>query len=119
MKGRKLKPFVVPFMYVFLIAMLLGGVFVAEQFIRNRVFQADSTEEEVEEVVNTEEETYTEDVPVVATEPVIGRPYTNGSVKIVKNYYDYQGEESVQEDSLPKQPSYTVVPASLQIPSLR
>ena len=99
MKRRKLKSFVVPILYVLSIFMLVGGVYIIEGLISNKLFEGD--ESKVEEVIdNNVDENSTLDVPVVATEPIIGRPYNNGSVKIVKNYYDYQGEESVQEDAL-------------------
>ena len=98
MKKRRLKSFVVPVLYVLSIAVLLGGVYVVEQFITNNTLKAEETEnvqEVVEDVVEVPE-----DIPVVATDPIISRPYTNSNVKIVKNYYDYQGEESVQEESI-------------------
>lgn len=101
MKRRKLKPFVVPMMYVASIAMLLGSVYCIEKLINNSVFQSDSVEN-VEEVILDEEDTETNssDVPVVSTEPIIGRPYTNGSVKIVRNYYDYQADQESQEGAI-------------------
>ena len=101
MKKRKLKAFVVPMLYLLSIAMLIGGVFVVEEMINNQALKSDDVSEinEVSDVI-TEEEPVMTDSPVEAPEPIISRPYTNGSVKIVKNYYDYQGEESVQEDSL-------------------
>lgn len=101
MKRRKLKPFVVPMMYVASIAMLLGSVYCIEKLINNSVFQSDSVEN-VEEVIFDEEDTETNssDVPVVSTEPIIGRPYTNGSVKIVRNYYDYQADQESQEGAI-------------------
>ena len=46
----------------------------------------------LEEIIN--------DIPVVSTDVVIVRPYTNGNVKIVKNYYDYKAEAGQQEDSI-------------------
>ena len=98
MKKRKLKAFVVPMIYVLSIAMLLGGVYIIEQLITDHVMQTDESHQ-VQEVVEENEEVIP-DIPVVATEPIISRPYTNGSVTIVKNYYDYQGDEKVQEDSL-------------------
>lgn len=98
MKKRKLKPFLVPVIYVFSIAMLIGGVYFVESFISEKSLKTD-TNEVIEEEVN-QEEVVPEDVPVVATEPVISRPYSNANVKIVKNFYDYQGEEATQEDSL-------------------
>ena len=98
MKRRKLKTFVVPMLYLLSIAMLIGGVYVIENLITNQSLKSEGVSE-VREVI-TDDEPVMNDVPVIAQEPVISRPYTNGSVKIVKNYYDYQGEESVQEDSL-------------------
>ena len=99
MKRRKLKPFLVPVLYVFSIAMLIGGVYFAEKLISQQAFQ-DTDTDKVDEVIVEDENNYDNEVPVVATDPIISRPYSNANVKIVKNYYDYQGEESVQEDSL-------------------
>ena len=43
---------------------------------------------------------YKEEVPVVNSSDSIKRPYTDESVKIVKDYYDYQDEAKEQENSL-------------------
>lgn len=102
MKRRKVKKFVVPFMYVASIAMLIGSVYVIERLVNNAVFQNEEVEE-VEEVILNDDYNVDyglSDVPVVSTEVVISRPYTNGNIKIVKNYYDYQGEASSQENSI-------------------
>ena len=100
MKKRRFKSFVVPMLYLFSIAILLGGVYVIQGLITNKVFESKDVDTKQVENVEPVENTTSEDIPVVATEPVIIRPYTNGSVKIVKNFYDYQGEENVQEDAL-------------------
>lgn len=103
LKKRKLKPFVVPAMYVLSIAMLFGSVYFIERLISDNVFSSNEVEEteEVEDVINQEEEpVIVDDVPVVNTEPVIVRPYTNGNVKIVKNYYDYQADSATQEGAI-------------------
>ena len=102
MKRRKLKPFVVPAMYVASIAMLIGSVYVIEKLVNNAVFSSEDVGE-VEEVIYSSDDNeyeYHEDVPVVNTEEVIARPYTNANIKIVKNYYDYQDEASRQEESI-------------------
>lgn len=102
MKRRKLKKFVVPTMYVASIAMLIGSVYVIERLVNNAVFENEGVEE-VEEVILNDDYNIDyglNDVPVVNTDVVISRPYTNGNVKIVKNYYDYQGDASVQENSI-------------------
>lgn len=103
MKKRKLKPFVVPLMYVASIAMLLGSVYAIEKLISNSVFQSNEVEEVEDVIFNTDDDNYevnSSDVPVVSTDPVISRPYVNGNVKIVKNYYDYQADNASQEESI-------------------
>lgn len=101
MKKRKLKPFVVPAVYILSLAMLLTSVYFIEKIINNVVFKSeDVTEvEEVEDVVS-EDTDVTNDMPVVNTEPQIIKPYVNESVKVVKNYYDYQADNVSQEESI-------------------
>ena len=101
MKKRKLKPFVVPAVYILSLAMLLTSVYFIERIINNVVFKSeDVTEvEEVEDVVS-EDTDVTNDMPVVNTEPQIIKPYVNESVKVVKNYYDYQADNASQEESI-------------------
>ena len=103
MKRRKWKPFVVPMMYVVSIAMLLGSVYFIEKLVNRSVFQSNEVEA-VDTVIEEEEELLNEssssDVPVVSTDPVISRPYTNANVKIVKNFYDYQADAESQEGSI-------------------
>lgn len=100
MRKRKLKPFVVPVLYVASIAMLLTSVYCIERLIRNNVFQGEDIQNVDDVIMDDEKEDYTSDVPVVNTEPTIIRPYTNGGVKIVKNYYDYQADSESQEGSI-------------------
>lgn len=102
MKRRKLKPFVVPAMYVMSIAMLIGSVYVIERIINNAVFESEGVEE-VEEVIYREDTDWEEiinDVPVVNEDVKIGKPYINEGVKIVKDYYDYKADSASQENSI-------------------
>ena len=103
MKRRKLKPFVVPMMYVLSIAMLVGSVYAIERLVNKAVFE-ESNVDEVEEVILRNDDDYNydnnADVPVVNEDVVVKRPYTNGNVSIVKNFYDYQAEASKQEESI-------------------
>ncbi len=39
-------------------------------------------------------------MPVVSTDSTIIRPYTDSNVKIIKNYYNYNGTEEEQENSI-------------------
>lgn len=101
MTKRKLKPFVVPMIYVMSIAMLITSVFFIERIINNAIFKSEDIEatEDVEDVVSEETDT-NEEIPVVSTEPQIIRPYTNDAIKIVKSYYDYQADNASQENSI-------------------
>lgn len=102
MKRRKLKKFVVPMMYVASIAMLIGSVYCVEKIVNNTMFKS-NVDNEVTEVILDNSDTELDDknnIPVVSTDIVISRPYTNASIKIVKNYYDYQAEATNQEESI-------------------
>ncbi len=41
-----------------------------------------------------------EDIPVVNTEEVIMRPYTDSNIKVLQSFYNYKGEEKEQENSI-------------------
>ena len=41
-----------------------------------------------------------EDQPVVNTAEIISRPYTDGNVKVIQSFYNYQAESSEQENSI-------------------
>lgn len=102
MKRRKLKKFVVPMMYVASIAMLIGSVYCVEKLVNNAMFKSDNDNEATEVILNNSDTDLDDknNIPVVSTDIVIGRPYTNASIKIVKNYYDYQAEATNQEESI-------------------
>lgn len=99
-KRRKLKKFVVPMIYVCSLAMLITSIYFVERIVNNTLFKSNEIQE-VEDVVNEEDLVdSTNDVPVVNTEPQIIRPYTNGNVKLVKSFYDYQSDNKEQEESI-------------------
>lgn len=102
MKRRKLKKFVVPMMYVASIAMLIGSVYCVEKLVNNAMFKSNNDNEATEVILNNSDTELDDknNIPVVSTDIVIGRPYTNASIKIVKNYYDYQAEATNQEESI-------------------
>ncbi len=99
MKRRKLKKFAVPVMYGISIAMLVGSIYCIEKIVNNHVFQENNIETE-ENIDSISGESYSENVPTINDEPRISRPYTNGAVKIVKNFYDYQADNNSQEGSI-------------------
>lgn len=98
MKKRKLKPFLVPVVYVLSFAMLITSVYFIERIINNTVFKS----ENIKEVNKNEDEdiNISNDVPVVNTEPQIIRPYINEKVSVVKNYYNYKADNASQENSI-------------------
>ena len=101
MRKRKLKSFVVPVMYVVSIAMLLGSVYCIERLVNQAMLENNETDNVEEVILNSEEDiNQSSDVPVVSNDPIIARPYTNGSVKIVKDYYDYQADNTSQEGAI-------------------
>lgn len=102
MKKRRLKKIFVPVMYVLSIVMLVGSVYLIEGLIRNEIFKSDD-EILIEEVLNeydNEDDSFEDYIPVISTEVLIARPYNNASVKIVKNFYDYEADDVSQQDSI-------------------
>lgn len=103
MTKRKLKPFVVPMVYMLSLAMILTSVYFIERIISNAVFKSEDAVEVVEEVDNVDNEDISDvgsEIPVINTDPQIIRPYVNDSVKVVSNYYDYKADSTSQESSI-------------------
>ena len=103
MTKRKLKPFVVPVVYILSIAMLITSVYFIQGIVSSTLFKSEDAvhSEETEEVLNQDESGIEEEnIPVVNTDPQIIKPYTNEAVKIVKSYYDYQSDANSQENSI-------------------
>ena len=100
MKKRKLKPFVVPVIYVLSLTMLLTSVYFIEKAIGGTIFKTEDVEDKKDTQEVVEQEPNTNDMPVVNTEPQIIRPYVNDNVKVVKNYYDYKADNATQENSI-------------------
>ena len=92
--ARKLKKPVIYSLYGLSFFMLLGGLFLLE-INTNKL--GTSTEKDYEYVSKTGME---EEVPVISTKTMIIRPYTDADVKIVKDYYNYQGSEDEQKESI-------------------
>ena len=100
MTKRKLKPFVVPLVYVLSIAMLIGSVFVIESAINKASLKSKKVEEVNEEVETPPEVVQEETQPVVNTDPQIIRPYVDSNVKVVNNYYNKDSDNATQENSI-------------------
>lgn len=99
MKKRKLKGYVLPTVYVLVIAVLFISVsFLGSALQKELQYQDLSTDvldDDVTPVIK-EEETPTD----VTTELKIVKPFTSTSVGISKSYYDMTDDEATQENSL-------------------
>lgn len=95
MKKRVLKKSVVYSLYGLSFCLLLGGLVFLEMGNVNKTLSDNKTEDSlvsrglfdnVEKVVNSKEK--------------LIKPFTDDSVKIVKNYYDYKSDEETQKGSI-------------------
>ena len=91
---RRLKRPAVYSLYAIGISMLIGGIVLLETSSK----KLDSKNPDYQYVSKTG--ITREDIPVVNTKTTIIRPYTDSDVKIVKNYYNYQGTEDEQKESI-------------------
>ncbi len=97
MKKIKLKKPALYGIYTGLFALLLGALYYVDYSNQNLQKEADTSDEEYNYVSDLYEQ---EEVPVVGTSSIITRPYTDGNVKIVQNFYDYKGTEEEQQNSI-------------------
>ena len=100
MKKRRLKPFVVPVVYILSLAMILVSVYFIEEAINGKFFKSENLEEVKDTTEEVVEEQPVNDMPVVNTEPQIIRPFVNDTVKAVRGFYDSNADSSVQENSI-------------------
>ena len=91
---RRLKKPVVYGLYIIGFSMLIGGVFLLEANSK-KFDMKDSDYQYVSKTGITKE-----DIPVVNTKTTIKRPYNDTDIKIVKNFYNYQGSEDEQKESI-------------------
>ena len=98
MKGRKLKPFVMPAVYGICVVVFLFSMYFALKFTNSIMFSDDKELEYVDGEIM--EDNSNIDVPVVSTPTVINRPYLDSSVSISKTFYNYEGTSEEQEKSI-------------------
>lgn len=96
MKGRRIKNTFLPVVYGGCVIVFLFGMYFLQRFANNMMFSDNSDLDYVDgEIVDNENE-----IPVVSTPATIVRPYLDSSVSIGKGFYDYEGEETEQENSI-------------------
>ena len=98
MKGRKLKPFVMPAVYGICVVVFLFSMYFALKFTNSIMFSDDKELEYVDGEIM--EDNSNIDVPVVSTPTVINRPYLDSSVSISKTFYNYEGTSEEQDKSI-------------------
>jgi len=91
-KRRKLKAFVWPSIYVVLVSAFVLSTFMAFSNSEEDVVEEDLTY--VSSII------WSNDTPVVATDKVIEKPYSNESVTIGKYYYDYRDSSDEQQNAI-------------------
>ena len=93
---RKLKSFVVPAIYSVAIVISIFSMYLVKNIFTKNM---DSNKNEVKYVDNeiTGVDTV---IPVISTSTSIIKPYTNNDVKIVNNFYNYQGDAESQQNSI-------------------
>ena len=95
MKKIRLKKGAIYGVSAFVIALLVGALYFVDY--SNSKLQPKEDNDDMQYVTRLFGE---EDIPVVASEDIIMRPYTDANVKIVKNFYNYKGDEKSQEESI-------------------
>jgi len=93
-KQRRLKRTMVPVVYSVAVVAVLGLAFVLERATSPSQFKDEDHYGYVSKTI------FDETQAVVSTDTKVMRPYLDNEIKIVKNYYDYKAEASVQENSL-------------------
>ena len=87
----------VPGMYLIVIALFIVCLFMINDVVKGFILKDNSGGKMVDdEIVNTDN-SY---IPVVASEPEIIKPFMNEGVSVYKDFYDYKGEASGQENAI-------------------
>ncbi len=93
-KKLKLRKFVMPTVYGVLVIMFSVAVFMSFKSL------SDVAEEPIEDINYVSENIVSEDVPVVSTEKVIIKPFTNSDIKIGKYFYNYKDNSDTQKNAI-------------------
>lgn len=93
-KRLRLKKFVMPTIYVALIA-----VFALSVLMSLKTFKTDGGDN-IEQIDYVSNDVLEEDTPVVSTEKVLIKPYTLSDVQIGKNYYNYKDSSDKQQKAI-------------------
>lgn len=97
MTKRKLKPFVIPTIYVLSIITFVTSVYFIQRIVSTKTFvtQEPKLEYVDKEILNTNQY-----IPVVSTGTEIKKPYLVDDVTVVRGFYSKDADEETQEKSL-------------------
>lgn len=97
MTKRKLKPYVIPAIYVLSITVFVTSIYFIQKIVSNTTFTQEETDIEYvdQEILNNNQH-----IPVVSNVTEIQRPYLASDVTIAKGFYDKDANEESQENSL-------------------
>lgn len=93
MEGRRLRKSTIYLLYSLGFVLLVGVAYLIEGAFTTKTLD-DDTIYVNDTILDDEIE------PVVATDTRIARPYKDGEIKILKDYYDYQADEQSQINSI-------------------
>lgn len=97
MTKKKFKPFVQPLLFLLIVVVFAISV----SFIKNILKEAlDKPNQDNVSYVDSEIISILDSVPVISTKPQIIKPFLVDNVEILKDFYDYQGDNETQEKSL-------------------
>ena len=91
MKKLRLKKWVIYSLYSLSFVAVLGTIYLLETMSVDKIFD-DNTY--VNDIIIEEE------VPVVNTSEIIVKPFLSEDIKVVRNFYNYQGSEDEQKNAL-------------------
>lgn len=94
MTNRRIKRPVLYGIYAFIFVAVLGILYMVDSFMNKTTFNNDENYDYVSDTV------IEDDVPVVSTKEILIRPYTDASVTIKKDYYDYKATSEKQENAI-------------------
>lgn len=92
-KKLKLRPFVLPSIYLILVVSLLLGALYSYN-------TANVDSDYAEDLTYVSSVIFSSDTPVVSTDKVIIRPYNNDNVKVAKYFYEQDDKEDKQKESI-------------------
>ena len=94
MGKRKLKPFVMPMIYGIVCASIVMSLVLLDKVQNQQVLKEDS------EYIYVNDSIFTSDVPVVAEDTVIVKPYLSEKVQIVKKFYDVESSDAEKKNAI-------------------